>query len=45
MLKSLGIDYAIIGHSERRQYFSESEEILAKKSNFVCKKILLLYIV
>ncbi|MBP7435966.1 MAG: triose-phosphate isomerase, partial [Bacteroidales bacterium] len=31
MLKSLGIDYAIIGHSERRQYFSESEEILAKK--------------
>lgn len=31
MLKSLGIDYAIIGHSERRQYFCESEEVLAKK--------------
>ncbi|HCM29238.1 MAG TPA: triose-phosphate isomerase, partial [Bacteroidales bacterium] len=31
MLKSLGINYAIIGHSERRQYFGESEEILAKK--------------
>ena len=31
MLKSLGIDYAIIGHSERRQYFGESEEVLAKK--------------
>ena len=26
MLKSLGVEYAIIGHSERRQYFGETDE-------------------
>ena len=26
MLKSLGVSYAIIGHSERRQYFGETDE-------------------
>jgi triosephosphate isomerase len=31
MLKSMGINYVIIGHSERRQYFGENEEVLAKK--------------
>ena len=25
MLKALGIEYVIIGHSERRQYFNETE--------------------
>jgi len=31
MLKSLGIPYVIIGHSERRQYFKEEGALLAKK--------------
>lgn len=31
MLKEIGIDYVIIGHSERRQYFNESNETVNKK--------------
>lgn len=31
MLLDIGIDTAIIGHSERRAYFGETDEILAKK--------------
>ncbi len=31
MLKDIGIDYVIIGHSERRQYFNETDEFLNKK--------------
>ena len=31
MLKSVGIPYVIIGHSERRQYFGEDGKLLAKK--------------
>ena len=31
MLKDIGCDYAIIGHSERRQYFGEDNEIVNKK--------------
>ena len=31
MLKELSIDYVIIGHSERRQYFSETNETCNKK--------------
>ena len=31
MLKSVGCQYAIIGHSERRQYFSESDEVVNRK--------------
>ena len=31
MLASANIDFVIIGHSERRQYFNESNEQLAKK--------------
>ncbi len=35
MLKSIGADYVILGHSERREYFNESHEMLAAKIN-VC---------
>lgn len=31
MLKSCGASHVIIGHSERRQYFNEKGEVLAKK--------------
>lgn len=31
MLVDLGIEYVILGHSERREYFNESNEILAQK--------------
>jgi triosephosphate isomerase (TIM) len=31
MLVSLGVDHAVIGHSERREYFAESNEMLAEK--------------
>lgn len=31
MLKEIGIDYCIIGHSERRQYFGETDECVNKK--------------
>ena len=33
MLKSIGIDHVIIGHSERRQYHNEGDEILLNKLN------------
>ena len=31
MLKSVGCDYVILGHSERRNYFSETDEFIRKK--------------
>jgi len=31
MLKSVGINTVILGHSERRAYFNETDELLAKK--------------
>jgi triosephosphate isomerase len=31
MLKQMGIEYVIIGHSERRQYFAETNETVNKK--------------
>lgn len=31
MLQSIGISHSIIGHSERRQYFAETDELIAKK--------------
>ena len=33
MLKSIAVDYVIIGHSERREYFNESHAMLAAKIN------------
>jgi triosephosphate isomerase len=31
MLKALGVKYVIIGHSERRQYFGETDEMVNRK--------------
>ncbi|HEY6977277.1 MAG TPA: triose-phosphate isomerase [Chitinophagaceae bacterium] len=33
MLQSLGISFVVIGHSERREYFNESNQFLAEKIN------------
>jgi triosephosphate isomerase (TIM) len=35
MLKSLGVTYVIIGHSEQRQHFHETDETVNKKSRAV----------
>lgn len=35
MLRSADVEYVIVGHSERRQYFGETDEMLAKKVNQV----------
>ena len=31
MLKAIGVDYVIIGHSERRQYFGETDETVNRR--------------
>lgn len=31
MLKDMGVQYIIIGHSERRQFFGDSDEVISKK--------------
>ena len=35
MIRSVGAEYVIIGHSERRQYFGEGNQTLAKKTDCV----------
>jgi triosephosphate isomerase len=35
MLLTLGCKYVILGHSERRQYFSESDQLIGKKAQLV----------
>jgi triosephosphate isomerase len=37
MLRSIGIPYVILGHSERRQYFGEDGKLLAKKVDMALK--------
>lgn len=37
MLADLGIDYVIIGHSERREYFAETDETVNKKAHAAFK--------
>ncbi|MBE6051799.1 MAG: triose-phosphate isomerase [Clostridium sp.] len=31
MLEAMGVDYVVLGHSERREYFNETDEALNKK--------------
>ncbi|MBI1224120.1 MAG: triose-phosphate isomerase [Bacteroidetes bacterium] len=35
MIKSVGANFVIIGHSERREFFNESDNLLAEKVNVV----------
>ncbi len=35
MLKDAGCEYVIVGHSERREYFHESDELVARKAKKV----------
>lgn len=37
MIKSVGAEYVILGHSERRQYFGEDNQLLAAKANMALK--------
>lgn len=37
MVKSTGCEYVIIGHSERRQYFAETDALLAEKTTIALK--------
>ena len=37
MLKSIGVSTVILGHSERRAYFNETDELLAKKVDTALK--------
>jgi len=36
-IKSAGAEYVILGHSERRQYFGETNQLLAEKTNAALK--------
>ena len=38
MLKSVGVKTVILGHSERRAYFGETDELLAKKTDTALKQ-------
>src|SRR5690606_740831 len=38
MLKSVDVEYVIIGHSERRQYFNENEQVLRQKVHAVLEE-------
>lgn len=40
-LSEMGLDYVIIGHSERRQYFKETDEDINKKAHAILKNNML----
>lgn len=43
MLEDIGVKYAIIGHSERRQYFKESDDLLLKKVETAASRLKVIY--
>ena len=46
MLKEIGVDYCIIGHSERRQYFGETSKSLnGKIKTALSEKLVVIYCV
>jgi len=40
MIRSTGAEYVIIGHSERRKYFNETDELVAQKTDTALKNLL-----
>lgn len=38
MLKGLGVEFCIVGHSERRKYFNETDEMVNRKVKSLMKK-------
>ncbi|CAL7894077.1 triose-phosphate isomerase [Fusobacterium necrophorum subsp. funduliforme] len=38
MLKAIGVEYVILGHSERREYFQESDEFINQKVKAVLRE-------
>jgi triosephosphate isomerase len=40
MIRSTGADYCLVGHSERRQYFNETNEVLKRKVDAVLSNAL-----
>ena len=41
MLADIGVDFCIVGHSERRKYFAETNEMIAKKVNILLQKMII----
>lgn len=38
MLKNIGVEYVVIGHSERRGYFNENDDLINKKAKALLQK-------
>ncbi|KAM0671689.1 triosephosphate isomerase [Ordospora colligata] len=38
MLKEMGVEYVIIGHSERRRFFGDDSQVIASKIRNACKE-------
>ena len=41
MLADIGVDFCIVGHSERRKYFAETNEMIAKKTERLLEKMII----